>query len=294
MCGVAVNREVFVTLFDRNYLHHGLALYRSLIANLDFPFSLYALCVDQPSFNAISQLGLEDFKPISLEAVETDELRLAKASRTAQEYCWTLTPFTFDFVFNLEPNAEQVTYLDSDLWLRDNCRIIFDEFYRSSKHALITKHAYHPDYDQTATAGKFCVQFLIFKRHGSIAIRQSWQQQCLDWCFARHENGKFGDQKYLDGWPKSFPDLVHVLSAESAIMGPWNAKRFPYSDAVAWHFHGVRINPSDQDDARVTMNNVYTIPDPTNTNVYQPYASELLACYNFFRSNFEGIYGKKT
>lgn len=283
--------EAFVTLFDRNYVHHGFALYRSLVRHFNGAFCLHVICMDDHAFQAIGQLGLENFIPIALADIETEELKTAKASRTRGEYCWTLTPFTFDFVFNRDTQIKQVTYLDSDLWLRDSCGEIFTEFSDSTKQVLITKHAYHPDYDQTETSGKFCVQFLTFKRHGSIAVRRRWQQQCLDWCYSRTEEGKFGDQKYLDEWPRLFPELVHVLKAESLVMGPWNAKRFPYSDAAAWHFHGVRVRLDASGAPVAAMSDFYEIPQPTKNYVYNPYVAEILGCYHFFQANFPGIYG---
>ena len=72
-----------------------------------------------------------------------------------------------------------------------------------------------------------------------------WQERCVEWCFARHEEGKFGDQKYLDDWPSRFPGKVHVLAQKNKTLAPWNIawfhKRANGLDPVFFHFHGFRI-----------------------------------------------------
>ena len=54
----------------------------------------------------------------------------------------------------------------------------------------------------------------------------------MEWCFNRFEEGKFGDQKYLDKWPELFDDKVHILSNKELLLAPWNATRFPYTNSI--------------------------------------------------------------
>jgi hypothetical protein len=266
----------FVTLFDKNFLTHGLALKASLERNLTDSI-LWVICMDSTTFDVLSSMHIQNLYLIRLEDVETDRLLKVKSGRSAGEYCWTLTPFSVDFVFEADPQIEEVTYIDADVFiLNKKIRLIFDEFAKSNKSALITKHAYSPEYDQSAIAGVFCVQFMIFKRELSRHIRQSWQDQCIEWCYGRYENGKFGDQKYLDDWPEKFNGDVHVLKHESLLLGPWNCTRFPYSDGAAWHFHGLRIKKDESTGQLSLVNNgMYKIPEPTLQNVYSPYIEEL-------------------
>ena len=107
---------------------------------------------------------------------------------------------------------KRVTYLDADLWFRKSPAPIFKEFDKSGKDVLITDHAYSPEYDNSEKNGQYCVQFTTFTREGGETVRKWWEERCIEWCFARFENGKFGDQKYLDDWLERFPEQVHVLS----------------------------------------------------------------------------------
>jgi hypothetical protein len=66
------------------------------------------------------------------------------------------------FVFEADLSVEQVIYLDADLWFRQHPKPIFDEFNASGKQILITDHGYAPEYDQSATSGRYCEQFITF------------------------------------------------------------------------------------------------------------------------------------
>ncbi|NJD34698.1 MAG: glycosyl transferase [Betaproteobacteria bacterium] len=261
--------EHYVTLFDGNFLPQGLALLESLERHAG-EHTLWVLCLDDRAREVLDGLAKPNLRTIPLAEVETPELLAVKPGRNRMEYCWTLTPFTPQFVFQRESLVERVTYLDADLFLLKSPRQIFEEFDESRKSVLITEHAYDAEYDQSATSGRFCVQFMTFVRNESEPVRSWWVERCLEWCFDQKKDGRFGDQKYLDDWPERFPNHVHVLRQEAAILAPWNARRFPYSKAIAWHFQALRIHGD-----RIRWYLGDEIPEVVEAQVYLPYVKLL-------------------
>jgi hypothetical protein len=265
--------EHYVTLFDSLFLPQGLALHMSMERHLK-KYRLWILCVDDEVYEVLTRLDLSNVRLLKLSNLETEDLRRVKLERTKGEYCWTLTPFCPRFVFETDSLVHRVTYLDADVWFRKNPALIFQEFDSSGKHVLITDHAYSPEYDQTSTSGQFCVQFITFTRKGGEAVRKWWEERCIEWCFCRFEDGRFGDQKYLDDWPERFEELVHVMQNKEWILGPWNASRFPYGNSVLWHFHDVRIGGNINFKLNILCGG-YSIPNPSRNNVYQIYFKDL-------------------
>lgn len=264
--------EHYVTIFDSGFMPQGLALHHSLVKQAG-SFTLWVICVDELAKQYLDQRALKGIKTIALKDVETPDLLRVKGDRSRAEYCWTLTPFAPKIVFDRDLSISRVTYLDADLFLLKNPSPIFSEFEKSNKSVLITDHAYDPDYDHSASSGQYCVQFMTFRCDESgERVRKWWQDRCIDWCFARSEDGKFGDQKYLDSWPEMFQDEVHVLNKLDAILAPWNAKRFPYSSAIAWHFHGLRILKNN----KILLFKKYYVPEVVINYVYEPYIAKLL------------------
>lgn len=264
--------EHYVTLFDSQFLPQGLALHASLARHAG-DFRLWVLCLDEETRGVLESLALPTVRAISLAEVETEALLAVKGGRTRAEYCWTLTPFTPTIVFSRASDAKRVTYVDSDVYILKSPRAIFEEFERSGKAVLITDHSYDAEFDQTEVSGQFCVQFMTFVRDRSETVRKWWQDRCLEWCFAEPEEGKLGDQKYLDDWPIRFERDVHVLQQIDLLLAPWNARRFPYSRAVAWHFQGLRL----LNGGRVLYHGRYPVPDVVHRMVYEPYLLELRA-----------------
>ena len=163
-----------------------------------------------------------------------------------------------------------MTYLDADLWFRKNPKLIFDEFLASDKHVLITDHAYAPEYDQSSTSGQYCVQFMTFNRDGGEVVRKWWEERCIEWCYARFEDGKFGDQKYLEEFIFRFYNLVHVLYQKELLLAPWNAAIYPYGSSIIYHFHGTRVYRG-----RTFSMGSYYIPHPTTKEIYKKYEVEI-------------------
>jgi hypothetical protein len=250
----------FITLFDKNYLSRGLALYKSLIENCD-DFILYVLAIDCETecyLYALNEKRLEIISLLSIEA-KYPELLSIKKERTRGEYCWTLTPYCIQYALNTF-NLDACTYLDADIYFFANPVIIIENVKNNA--VIITEHRYSPEYDQTYTSGKYCVQFMYFKNNiggrGGVKVLDWWRQRCFEWCYAKYENGKFGDQKYLDDWTTRFEN-IYVPAHIGCGLAPWNINQYDleFADnrlyvqdkitkekniAIFYHFHGLRKN----------------------------------------------------
>jgi hypothetical protein len=234
--------EHFCTLFDSKFLPSGLCLHESLERHSQ-PYHLWILCMDETVEKQLRQFALPNVSPIPLRDLEVDRLRAVKGGRTAGEYCWTLTPFLPAFVLAKDPAVERVTYLDADLFFYRSPAELLAEMPEDA-HSLITEHAFDPRYEQSATSGRFCVQFTTFRNSAEGKdILGWWQDRCVEWCFARVEDGKFGDQKYLDQWPSLFGKRVHILEAKRLALAPWNVDYYlgRGERPVFFHFHGLRL-----------------------------------------------------
>jgi SAM-dependent methyltransferase len=242
----------FCTLFDANYLARALVLYRSL-AETGSDFRLRAFCMDDDSHSVLTRLDLPGLQPIALVELEAHDPELAavKPSRTAVEYYWTATPAVCLYCLEREPELEAITYLDADLMFFADPQPIFDELGEDS--VLITPHRFASRVEeQSERNGVYNVQFLTFRRtEDGLRALGWWRERCLEWCYARAEDGKFGDQKYLDDWPERFAG-VHVLEHPGGGLAPWNVERHalePRNGSVLvdgrplvfYHFHKLRL-----------------------------------------------------
>lgn len=240
--------EHYVTLFDNNFLPLGLCLHGSLQRH-GGAFVLWVLCMDETVERNLRALALPNVRLIPLAEVEKPELLAVKPTRSRGEYCWTITSFTPDFVFARDASVTRVTYLDADLFFFAAPTPLFAELDAARKDVLITEHAFAPEYESANLNGRFCVQFVTFRRTPAAAeVLHWWQARCIEWCYDRHEYGKFGDQKYLDQWPALFGAAVHILQDRDQALAPWNADyRLRLHPAGAqhrpafFHFHGLRV-----------------------------------------------------
>jgi hypothetical protein len=240
----------YCTLFDTNYLTRGLALYRSLLATGD-SFTLYVVCFDRFTLETLECLDLPGLVPIPLEQVETAALKEAKKGRSVAEYCWTCTAHVIRHVLDAYRTGE-VTYLDADLYFYQRPSKILEEMDLAGASVLLTEHRFSPALHRDIRFGRYCVQFMTFKddARGRTALNW-WCDRTLEWCYARLEDGKFGDQKYLDDWCQRFPG-IHVCPHPGAGVANWNlqqyrlsgsaeAPRVDGSEVVFFHFHSLKV-----------------------------------------------------
>lgn len=258
-------------------------MYRSLEA-VEEEFTLYAVCFDDLAYQLLQQIQLPNLIPISLSDFESPQLLAVKVQRTRGEYCWTCTSHIIRYVLDTYVLLE-VTYLDADLYFYAKPSLLLSEFRESDASVLITEHRYTPQYDQSATSGIYCVQFMTFKAdERGLEVLQWWQDRCLEWCYARIEDGKFGDQKYLDDWPKRF-DGIHVLQHLGGGVAPWNVQQYRLKrksgeiyvneyPLVFYHFHGYKCYEDGVHD--FSDNWCYRLNREVVNLIYRPYAVALL------------------
>ena len=260
----------YCTLFDSNYLTRGLAMYESLKKYSDI-FHLYMFAFDDKSYNLLKKLNLEFATIISLKELEDKELLKIKDSRSAGEYCWTCTPSTIKYCIE-NYNLDACTYLDADLYFFSNPAALIEEM--GEKSVLITEHRYTAQYEQSDTSGVYCVQFMTFKNdENGIKALNWWRESCNEWCYARFEDGKFGDQKYLDDWTTRF-DGIHVLQNLGGGVAPWNVQQYNLlSDnfhLIFYHFHDYKILENDKVDL-----GGYKLQTNDINILYKPYLKHL-------------------
>jgi hypothetical protein len=99
---------------------------------------------------------------------------------------------------------------------------------------------------------------MVFKNDekGKLVLKW-WRDRCIEWCYARHEDGKFGDQKYLDDWLTRF-EGVHSLQNLGGGVAPWNLEQYEFVnengrlkgieltsgnkfDLIFYHFHSLKL-----------------------------------------------------
>lgn len=241
----------YCTYFDKNYLLRGLTLFRSLQEH-EKDFVLWVLCCDEGTFQALQTLNVSHLRPIRLSEVEKFEPRLAsaKAGRSRVEYLWTLSPIWPLYLFERYLEIENLTYLDADLFFYSSPDPVFAEVGAAS--VSMFSHRYADADDPMNVNGIYNVGWLNFRRdENALGCLREWREQCLEWCYDRCEDGKYGDQTYLDHWPRDHKGVC-VVEHEGAGIAPWNWRRYRFRKSggkiycndeslIFFHFHGLRL-----------------------------------------------------
>lgn len=216
----------FCLMTTANYLTKALVLYDSLLKECENGFCLYYFTFDEKTYDYLKKLDYEHIVPIPLHKLENfyPELLGTKSNRSLAEYFFTCTPHIVDYVFK-EYNATHVTYLDADLYFYQDPKILIDEL--QEKSVLITKHNYFPAV-KNHPSGKFCVQFIPIRndKTGNEVVTW-WREKCIEWCYLREEDGKFGDQGYLNEWPQLFDNIV-IMKNRGGGVAQWNYNAYEF------------------------------------------------------------------
>jgi hypothetical protein len=165
----------------------------------------------------------------------------------------------------------------------------------------ITPHNFSKGLKSSEVYGKYCVQFTYFKNDldGMKALKW-WKDSCIDWCYARMENGKYGDQKYLDYFEHKFNNVC-IISHIGAGVAPWNIsnynltvnseillverRKFPKSrqPLIFYHFQGLKFK--EKNNVIISEPSVLKIKPDALKYIYIPYIDKLLSIKNQIDGN---------
>lgn len=256
-------------LWDHNYRDRGQALINSLVRHYGDDFRLWVLTFEEGEFLRLAKQR-NVVTPVYMKYINDERPRL---NRTHQEYLWTCAPYFTHYVMEIY-RLDNLTYIDADCYLFRSLDPLFEEI--GDADIAITSHRFTPSLrEKLIGAGEYNVGFVYFSRGGMKCLKE-WRDQCLEWCYNRIEDGKYGDQGYLNSWPDKYG--VHVIRHVGANLAPWNQLQYGYrrlnilhsedgidvkiSPVLFYHFHGLGRND-------------YEIHPAVAEHIYKPYIKEL-------------------
>ena len=295
----------FCTLYNSGYAAKGLAMYWSL-RKVCPEFRLYVFAFDDVLAEALKKMALPNMTVVMLKEFEDEDLLRVKPTRTAGEYCWTCSSSTIYYCLT-HYGIDHCTYIDADLYFYSNPQVLIDEM--GDDDVLITSHRYSDQYKTEEKAGKYCVQFMTFKNtERGMKVLKWWREACLNWCYNRYEDGKFGDQKYLDDWTTRF-EGVHELEHLGGGVAPWNMQQYTFVkqgdkyigtetatgekfELVFFHYHACHCFRKG---LLREFSYVWYVWNKQNWDVlFKPYAKELIRAFRAMRKVNAAIDGVAT
>lgn len=225
-------KTVLCTLYNSLYLDKGLVLYDSL-CECAKDFKLYVLCMDDKCYEVLTDLHQEYHIPVKLSDLESDNVELvtAKGNRPIGEYCWTCSSSFIKFVLG-NYNEPICTYIDADMYFYHDPQVLVDEMLSARKSVMMVPHRFSQRNEKEAKiVGTYCVEFNTFLNdEAGNKVLNHWHSQCLECCSNIGDGIHWGDQKYMDEWPKLFSQSVHVCNNLGAGIAPWNIDRYKEFD----------------------------------------------------------------
>lgn len=241
----------FCTIVDEGYLLRALVFYRSLI-EVSANSHLFVACSDERSKALLDTLCLPRCTTLSFEEIERSDptLRGVKPSRSQAEYACTAKASLCLHLLAREEGMDHITYLDADLFFMHDPQALLDEL--GDRSILIVPHRRSTAPKSTELYGVYNAGSVTFRHdERGLQVLRWWRARCIEWCFHVLENGKYGDQRYLNDWPERF-DGVHVLQHLGGGLAPWNGGKFSFEErggtllvegvpAIFYHFQSLKL-----------------------------------------------------
>jgi hypothetical protein len=273
------NEIIYCTYFDKGFLLKGLALHTSLIRH-NSDAKLWILAFDKYTENILKKIKLKGVTVVALKDFQDKGLLAVKPTRNLVEYYWTCTPSWILYVLK-KTQAKHTVYLDADLYFFSDPERGVTEI--GDKSLLVVEHRFPKERGGMAANGRFNVAFNVFKNDKiGKACLERWRKQCLDWCYSKPEDGKLGDQMYLNEWPKLYGKDLVISKNVGVDTAPWNISQYKVTDKnsrifinnvqlICYHFHQFQIlGPT-----KFSRVHGYKFSRKIADKIYEPYEMEI-------------------
>ena len=275
----------FCTLYDSNYMGKGLALYLSIAQYTD-DFTMYVMAMDRKCQEQLHALAFKHVVVECIEDIDDPKLAEAKGNRSRAEFCWTCGSYTTDYFLH-KYDLPAITYLDSDLLFFCSPQVVYEELEAANASIGLAPH-----FTKYPLFGRYCVQYVYFKNdEDGAGCLNWWKEECLKWCYSRVEEGKYGDQKYLDYFAEKFAH-VHAIENRGVGIAYWNMDDHRFADGKVFYkgqqwpqvfFHYSGFNVKVDGGVMTFRHTMYLTPTIRKTFV-EPYAALLKEVYTTYLS----------
>jgi hypothetical protein len=285
------------TLFDENFLAQGLTMIESVENNSNAEVVWTILAMDEATELKLQSLNRSNMTVIQFRHFPDLELKALATIRPWRELCWTSAACLLNFCLNLESDAQYVGYIDADCFFLSNIAEMLVEIPHEKEFA-IHEHNYSPDRMQwLEKSGRFNVGVIIGKPKSEfLKCVSRWRIQVLDRCDVNVQEGRCGDQTYLNDWPDKYPSL-HVFQSVGVGVAPWNLNNYQFTSSqneklvnlttlYFFHFHGLQYRTLWNYFAVFVPAAGYQLRYVPLSEVYLPYVrAVLLQAYNLSLHN---------
>lgn len=227
-----------------------LALQRSIARHC--PEAVFGFfCIDDAAADLLHSLDLDRSWIVTGSDFETDSLRALRATVKLNEYCWACKPVALRYALVADRMLDWAVWLDADMLAFGDLDSALAA--KPNSHVALTPHDFSSEFAHLEpVVGRFNAGYVAFRNtnEGRQAL-DWWFERCMESCPATPTEGRYADQKYLDGIATRF-DYVAQLSADHVNAAPWNAFRKPMSERAGqvlidraplllFHFQGLKI-----------------------------------------------------
>jgi hypothetical protein len=301
------NNLIFCTYFDYSYLLQGFALIDSIKMQMHQSIIL-VLCLDDKIEKLIKNFYGNQVLTINITDLQNsyEELLQAKGNRNRVEYIFTLTPFLIDYAFdNVSKEFDFISYVDADTYFfREVESTIFQLIESSNYSILLSKHNYTPKLQKKYEKyGIFNVGILTFRNDNeSRKCVNWWKSQCIEHCPDTPTNGRFADQKYLEGFFDITPNISEY-NDPGVNLAPWNISNFLIQHSKVgivvdkyplkfFHFHNLKFRFS----LFFPLLDVYkaSLEPVVKSYIYVPYLEHLISISNSLNLDIQDFFKVKV